>query len=411
MHARLILLSLCLLVALPVVFMPERVQAQECQSEAFDALARARRARSFQLDFAGYRDSLDARFDRLYRWLEDGGDEIGWSTQFTWLGDNYKFSDYTLCTPAGEKTAQLNGGWNGFALETRNRQWDVNIRLMLFEAGDGLSPDDLPRDEEGDVVFDDNTIGYGQLFWGVYVQVTEWFGATVGGVSDARRRSHIGTRTADDGDIETSTSVQINTVGEADWYLSASIPKWRLSTDFIFGLAGSVDVGVLRAAAIPTGISGLQALASGGYIGYEDTYIANIGARYQPLSFVETTLEVSAEPVRLRSVLGRAEVDWSHPFYPEIEIFPGETSKVLVGAEAGGFIEASLFNSAHLERETGRTNVGGVVAGASLGAVGRPMGVNLEVYGGVNPAGYLARIVDVVDKPLFGTRLMVRAGW
>ncbi|QDG50038.1 hypothetical protein FIV42_04580 [Persicimonas caeni] len=392
--------------------LPTRAEAQECESEALDALARARRVRSFQLDFSRYRRDLDTRFDRLYRWLEDGGEDVEWSTQFSWLGDNYKFSDYALCTAQGERAAQLNGGWNGFALETRNRKWDVRLRLMLFDAGDGVSPDDLPRDDNGDVIFDDDAVGYGQLFYGVYLQVTEWFGVTVGGVSDSQRLQHIGTTTTDEGDVKTSTRIQTNTVGEPGWYLSASIPKWKLSTDFIFGAADSVDVGMLRAASIPMPfVDGLEALAGGGYLGYEDTTVGYLGARYRPVSFVETTLELAVEPVRVRSVRGRAEVDWSHPFYPELELLPGQPSKWLVGAEAGAFVEASLFNSAYLEAQEGRSNVTGLLGGASLGVIARPVGFNFEVYGGVNPAAHLARIVDVVDKPLFGTRLMVRTGW
>jgi hypothetical protein len=400
------------LVLTSALLTPAESNAQECQSEALDALARARRARSFQFDFARYRRDLDTRFDRLYQWLDDGGDEVEWSTQFTWLGDNYKFSDYTLCSQQGEKTAQLNGGWNGFALETRNRDWDVHLRFLLFEAGDGVSPDDVPRDANGDVIFEDDAVGYGQLFYGVNFQITDWFGATVGAVSDAQRRQHIGTTTTDEGDVKSTTTIQSNAVGEAGWYLSASIPRWKLSTDFIFGAAESIDVGMLRAAAIPIpGVEKVEALAGGGYLGYEDTAVGYVGARYRPVWFVETTLEASFEPVRMRSLEGRAEVDWSHPFYPEIELFPGEATKFLLGAETGVFVEASLFNSAYLEERTGRTNLPGIVAGASLGAVSRPLGVNLEVYGGVNPAGYLSKIVDVVDKPLFGTRLMVRAGW
>lgn len=404
--------SLVLSVLAAVTLTPSMAAAQDCQSQALDALARARRVRSFQLDFARYKQDLDGRFDRLYQWLEDGGSDVEWSTQFSWIGDNYKFGDYTLCTPQGERAAQLNGGWNGFALETHNREWDVRVRLMLFDAGDGVSPDDLPRDANGDVLFDDDSVGYGQLFYGVYLQATEWFGVTVGGVSDSSRLQHISTTTDAEGNVETNTSIQTNTVGEAGWYLSASIPKWNLSTDFIFGAADSVDVGMLRAASIPMPfVDDLEALAGGGYLGYEGTGVGYLGARYRPVSFIETTLEFAAEPVRLRSVRGRAELDWSHPFYPEIEIFPGQMSKVLIGAEAGAFVEASLFNSAYLEAQEGRTNLLGWLAGASVGVFGRPAGFNLEIYGGENPAEHLARIVDVVDKPLFGSRLVVRAGW
>ncbi|MFW5967564.1 MAG: hypothetical protein ACOCV2_08610 [Persicimonas sp.] len=416
MFARFCVVLVGVSLALPVVFAPERVEAQECRSEALDALARARRARSFQVDFARYRGAHDRRLDRLFRWVEregeegEEGDEVRWSTQFSWLGENYKFSDYTLCADGEERSAQLNGGWNGFAIETRNREWDSRIRLSVFEAGDGLSPDNLPRDSEGDVIYDDDAIGYGQLFWGVYVQATEWFGATVGSISDTERRSHIGTHTTSDG-TESSTDVRINTVGEPNWYLSAALPKWDVSTDFVFGAADGLDVGTVQAAAIPTGVDGLDALAGAGYVGYEDTVLANLGARFRPVSFVETSLETSLEPVRLRSVVGRAELDWRHPYYPEIELLPGQTTDFLLGAEAGAFVEGSLFNSAYMEEVMGRTNVAGVIGGASAGFVSRPMAFNLEVYGGVNPAGYLTRIVDVVDKPLYGTRLVVRTGW
>jgi hypothetical protein len=395
-----------------VCLSPAVSTAQECQSEALDALARARRARSFQFDFANYRHDLDARFDRLYQWLDEGGDDVEWSTQFTWLGDNYKFSDYTLCSQQGEKTAQLNGGWNGFALETRNREWDVHLRLMVFDAGDGVSPDDLPRDENGDVVFDSDAVGYGQLFYGVGLQITDWFGVTIGGVSDTERLQHIGTTTNAEGDINSTTTIQSNAVGESGWYLSASIPRWRLSTDLIFGAAERLDVGVLQASAIPIpGVDSVQALAGGGYLGYEDTGVGYLGARYRPLDFLEASLEASFEPVRVRRVSARTEIDWSHPFFPELEFYPGRTDKFLLGVEAGAFVVTSLFNSAYLEAQTGRTNVPGVIGGASLGVITRPMGFNLELYAGVNPAGYLTRIVDVIDKPLFGTRLMVRAGW
>lgn len=414
MLARVGVVILGLAVSLPVVFAPQRVEAQECRSEALDALARARRARSFQVDFARYRQKHDGRLERLYRWVErddeEGGQEVRWSTQFSWVGEDYKFSDYTLCADGQERSAQLTGGWNGFAIETRNREWDSRIRLSMFEAGDGLSPDDLPRDSEGDVIFDEDAIGYGQLFWGVYLQVTEWFGATVGGVSDTERLSHIDTQTTSDG-TETSTSVQVNTVGEANWYLSAGIPKWQVSTDFIFAAAEGLDVGTVEAAAIPTGIEGLEALAGAGYIGYEETVLTNLGARFRPTDFVETSLQTSLEPVRLRSLVGRAELDWSHPYYPEFEIMPGQTIDLLLGAEAGAFVEGSLFNSGYMKQVTGRTHVPGVIGGASAGLVSRPTAFNLEVYGGVNPAGYLTRIVDVVDKPLFGTRLVVRGGW
>jgi hypothetical protein len=413
MHQKLRVWSLCAFFGLSTWLIPAVLAAQECQSEALDALARARRSRSFQLDFARYRHELDTRFDRLYRWLDEGGDDVEWSTQFTWLGDNYKFSDYTLCTPQGQETAQLNGGWNGFALETRNRQIDVLVRLMLFEAGDGVSPDDLARDANGDVILDDDdAVGYGQIFYGVNLQVTEWFGVTIGGVSDTQRLQHTGTSTTANGDVESSTSVSVNAVGEPGWYLSASIPKWRLSSDFVFGGADSLDVGLLRAAAIPIpGVDRVEALAGGGYLGYEDTGIGSIGARYRPFDSVETILELSFEPVRVRSLRSRAEVDWSHPFYPEVELLPGEAQTFLLGVHAGAFVEGTLFNSAYLEAQTGRTHLPGVIGGASLGVLGRPLGFNFEVYGGVNHADYLARIVDVVDKPLFGTRLMVRAGW
>ncbi len=398
------------LVAVCAGLLPAAASAQECDSQAFDALARARRARSFQLDFAGYRDTLDTRFDRLYQWLEDGGDDVEWSTQFTWLAQTYKFSDYTLCAP--ERSAQLDGGWNGIAIETRNRKWKSRVRLMLFEAGDGVAPDDLPRDEDGDVIFDDDVVGYGQLFYGVYVQVTDWFGATVGAVSDAQRQAHIGSRTLEDGTHETSSSVQVNAVGEASLYMSASIPRWNLSTDFVFGAVDGLDVGVLRAATIPIPwVDDIEALAGGGYLGYEDTYVGYIGGRYRPLSFLEATLEVSLEPTRLRNVLGRAEIDWQHPFYPKLELMPGVESKFLLGAEAGAFVEGSMFNSVYLEQQTGKNNLMGIVGGGSIGIIARPAAFNFEVYGGVNPASYLARIVDVVDKPLFGMRFAVRAGW
>ncbi len=398
-------------VLVAVTCLPATLYAQQCHSEALDALARARRARSFQLDFSNYRTVLDARFDRLYRWLDEGDQHARWSTQFTWLGDNYKFSDYTLCTSEGAKSAQLGGGWDGFALETRNQDWKSLVRLMIFDTGDSVAPDELPRDANGQITFDGNSTGYGKFFYGAYVQITDWFGATVGAVAETKRNQHIGTTTTGNG-IHSSTTINTRVVGTPEWYLSASIPRWGLSTDLVFAALDQVDVGLLRAAAIPIpGVDHIQALAGGGYLAYEDTGIGYLGARYTPWSFLKTSLELGFEPVRVRSAVARAEVSWQAPGYFKWTSTPGYDFHFMIGAEAKAFVEASLYNSAYLERQTGRTDVPGILAGASLGLITRPVGVNIALYGGENAANYIARIADVVGKPLFGTRLTIRAGW
>jgi hypothetical protein len=385
--------------------------AQDCQAQDSDIFRTARRARTMVAAYTEMHRVHRADLARNEAFARQTDQELPWRFDLVGIATNESTFGFEVCTNRGPWGASVGPMSVGGLFSVDVYEWGVGVEAFALLVDEVLQADPTEaqtRTEDGQVTDPTGvaTASAAEVMYGGRLTLHRWASVVVGYIESGSLNNVAG----DDGRIIQLRAA--DTSRQPRWYVGAGSPLGDTSLHLVFEPEDvSADVVEVRSEAIPLPIDfDAVGVAAGSYIADESQVVLDLGLAE---AFDVLTVVAAGEfnPVRLRSASAR--LDWAggpQMILRDADPDTGRQSAMRLALDLGAFMQASYFNSRHLDEQTGRAHV----AGAAFGLTARPdatilMG-QLDLWFGLNQPETLARISEFVDHWQMGVRFHGRFG-